>query len=365
MYIYKEIGSEFWDVPVNVDNIENKVFPESTQWFLSGRSALQVIIKEIKNNTKNCLAVAMPSWCCDSMVKPFVDAGIEVKFYPVYWEAQGLIQEIIYDCDILFLMDYFGYTGEPLNLTDYTGTVIRDVTHSVFSTTYSDADYYFGSLRKWCGVWTGGYVWAQDGHEIPINTDLQVDDCSYVDLRKKAMQDKSDYINGVNSASKSYFNIFNDAEEVLETIGIVQATDRDIEAASVLDVEYIKKQRRKNAEILREAFSEWLIFQDMKDDDCPMFVPILVPDGKRNGLRHHLINNKIYCPVHWPVSEYHTGEYHEREHHVDKIHTDENAIDTRTEYVYANELSLVCDQRYTEEDMKRMVKVINDFMKGA
>ena len=70
----KEIGSEFWDVPVT--EIENNIFPKSTQWFLSGRSALQAIINDIKE----CHTVAMPSWCCDSMVKPFVDAGYTVRF---------------------------------------------------------------------------------------------------------------------------------------------------------------------------------------------------------------------------------------------------------------------------------------------
>lgn len=349
----REIGSEFWDVPVSLDNKENNVFPESTQWFLSGRSALQAVINEIKSGSKKHHTVAMPSWCCDSMVKPFVDAGIEVYFYPVYSEEQRVIQDVSYDCNILFLMDYFGYTGETPDLTGYNGVVIRDVTHSIFSSAYSDADYYFGSLRKWCGVWTGGYAWARDGHRISVES--RCDGGSYTELRYKAMRLKNDYINGEVGVDKSYLNIFNEAEDMLEVAGIADAAVRDVEVASKLDIDFIRTARRDNAEVLRNAFPEWLLFRDMKDFACPMFVPILVPDGKRNELRRHLINNEIYCPVHWPVSEYHTGENH----------TGENTIDTRAEYIYANELSLVCDQRYTEEDMNRMVKTIKDFMKEA
>ena len=100
----REIGSEVWDVPII--QAQNTLFPESIQWFLSGRSALKAIINEIKD----CHTVSMPSWCCDSMVKPFLDAGMVVRFYPVYWR-DGLIQEIKCDCDVLFLMDYFGYTS--------------------------------------------------------------------------------------------------------------------------------------------------------------------------------------------------------------------------------------------------------------
>lgn len=328
----KEIGSEFWDVPQDVTN--KRIFPESTQWFLSGRSALQAIIAELKG----CRTVAMPSWCCDSMVKPFVDAGMEIHFYPVYFD-EGLKQDKDVNCDVLFLMDYFGYTGEQQDLNSYHGVIIRDVTHSLFSATYSNDDYYFGSLRKWCGVWTGGYAWAKDGQRLRV--DMNTGDCGYTEFRNKAMKLKSEYISGLGK-DKSYLSIFNEAEEVLESIGIVPAADRDVKAAMKLDVEYIKTQRRRNAEIVRSAFPDWLIFREMMDTDCPMFVPVIVPDGKRNELRRHLINNEIYCPVHWPVSEYHK-------------------LSDKTENIYTNELSLVCDQRYTEEDMSRMVEVIQEF----
>ena len=64
----REIGSEFWNVPVIEKS--NGLFPESTQWFISGRSALQAIIKEL-GKPRN---VSLPAWCCDSVIKPFVDA---------------------------------------------------------------------------------------------------------------------------------------------------------------------------------------------------------------------------------------------------------------------------------------------------
>ena len=324
----REIGSEFWDVPITEN--ENGIFPESTQWFLSGRIALQAIIAELKG----CRTVAMPSWCCDSMVKPFVDAGIEVRFYPVSID-DGLKQDVRFDCDVLFLMDYFGYTGKQPDLSGYNGVVIRDVTHSIFSTTYSDADYYFGSLRKWCGVWTGGYAWTKDGQRFRV--EMNTDDCEYTELRMKAMKLKCEYING-QGKDKSYLGVFNEAEEVLESIDIVPASERDVKVAMNMDIEFIKTQRRRNSEILCRAFSDWLVFREMKEEDCPMFVPVLVPDGKRNELRRHLINNEIYCPVHWPVSEYHkSADYMDVNH----------KLSDKTETIYENELSFVCDHRYT------------------
>ena len=332
----REIGSEFWDIPIIQQT--NRLFPEFTQWFLSGRSALQAIIKELGE----ARSVSLPAWCCDSMIKPFVDAGLEVHFYPVYWSEGQLFQEWSFDCDVLFLIDYFGYSGAIPAPNGFKGTVIRDVTHSIFSTTYSDAEYYFGSLRKWCGVWTGGYVWAKDGHRLLTGL---MDDGEYVSLREKAMEQKAEYISGQRE-DKGYLHIFDEAEELLENVGSCSAADRDIQIAKKLDIETVKNRRRANAEVLRSAFPDWLIFSKQSSNDVPMFVPVLVPGGKRNELRRYLIKNEIYCPVHWPVSDYHK-------------------LDEKELFIYDNELSLVCDQRYTEEDMYRMVETIKVFWKEA
>lgn len=337
----REIGSEFWDVPIRNSSRNGSLHLECVQWFLSGRSALQAIIKELGI----ARSVALPSWCCDSMVKPFVDAGMEVEFYPVYFD-DGLIQEPSFGSDVLFLMDYFGYTGVQPDLGAYSGIVIRDVTHSIFSTNYTDANYYFGSLRKWCGVWTGGYAWAKDEHKLVMEHD---DDHRYISLRERAMQLKNSFINGhVDNAGnrvtdKGYLYVYNAAEEALDHVGIAPAAERDLALAECLDVDFIKSRRRANAEVLCSAFPGWLMFPELIDTDCPMFVPVLVPDGRRDDLRRYLISNDIYCPIHWPISEYHR-------------------LDRRTATIYENELSLVCDQRYTEDDMYRMVRTIKAFM---
>lgn len=333
-----EIGSEFWDVPCT--DKAYRLFNNSISWYLSGRAALRAVIKDMKEHAK-VHTVAMPSWCCHTMIQPFLDAGLEVNFYPVYY-LESLIQDISTESDVLFVMDYFGYTGEKSDLSLYKGIVIRDVSHSVFSNAYSDADYYFGSLRKWCGIWTGGYAWTRDHRKLLADDH---DDHGYTGLRMKAMELKSSYISAPKTHDKEYLNVFNDAEALLDDVGIVPAAERDVRLAQKLDFVFIKNKRRTNAEILRKAFPQWLVFHEMKPSDCPMFVPVIVPDGKRDELRRYLMEREIYCPVHWPVSDCHK-------------------LDERELYVYQNGLSLVCDQRYDEKDMRRIVDTINTFMEG-
>lgn len=327
-----EIGSEFWDIPICDGS--NFLFPPDTVWYLSGRSAQQQIISDIKSK-HNVKRAALPSWCCESMIIPFVRSGIEVQFYSIYIENGQLVRDLssVADCDILLLMDYFGYAFKD-SFSGYPGIVIRDVTHSIFSKSYNDADYYFGSLRKWAGFWTGGYAWGFDGSALPT-------DREYVSLRRRAMENKSQYINGATS-SKEYLLEFSEAEEYLEHCLPAGAGERDIQMAGKIDIVYLIEQRRKNAFKLLSELSDVAIFPEINDFECPMFVPVMVPNGERDQLRQHLIKQEIYCPVHWMLTQYHNP-------------------DKRTMDIFNNELSIVCDQRYDENHMDRIIKAIHEF----
>lgn len=323
--IRSEIGSEFWDVPVS--NNVNDLFPRNTQWYLSGRSALSAILKSNKIKT-----VALPSWCCDSMIKPFIDSGIRVKFY----YTDGVRQQIFdTDCDAVLLMDYFGYSGYSSVPDGYCGIVIRDVTHSLFSEIKMDADYYYGSLRKWCGVYSGGFAWSKRGFiERAVESKEEI-----VELRRQAMKKKSDYIYG-RLISKQYLDIFSEGEKYLDRlVGAYKAASEDIDRIKHLDIDFIRRKRRENATVLMEGLRPYCIFQELKDGDCPLYVPIMVK--QRDELRKWLISNEIYCPIHWPLTTMHSFDHSLKE-------------------IYYSELSLICDQRYQIDDMKRIVNAVKE-----
>ena len=315
-----EIGSEFWDIPTAK---KNNLFPESTNWFVSGRSALKAIIRDGKFKS-----VALPDWCCESMVDPFLDEGVTVTFYP------ALCRGIHTSADAVLLIDYFGYT-QDYQLIDFKGIIIRDITHSVFSAEYSDADYYFGSLRKWAGFATGGFAW---GFKSPVSFDGTLND--FINLKKKAMSDKKAYI-FEETDSKDYLEKFSTAEDMLEHVKVFPADYSEVLLAAELDVDFIKSRRRNNARILLDTLRDIAVFPELGNNDCPLFVPIKVKD--RNALRSHLIQKEIYCPVHWPKALCHTD------------------ISPTTEEIYACELSLVCDQRYDESHMNRILEAITSF----
>lgn len=331
----KEIGSEFWSVPITEK--ENGLFSKELSWYASGRFALKAIIKDIKKH-KSVKTVGMPSWCCDSMILPFLEEGIQVKFYSVYAAEDGLQQEFseCFGADILLVMDYFGFSR--IKPFEFDGIVICDMTHSVFSATLPGADYYFGSLRKWAGFYTGGFAYKKGGKlEAP-----RVGDSEYSLLRREAMLAKKAYIEGRYEA-KQYLEMFSKAEELLENSKESMADREDVEKTSWIDVEHIRNTRRKNASFLLDSLSELAVFPELDLDDCPLFVPILVANERRDSLKRYLVDKKIYCPVHWPISELHH-------------------LESRTRALYEGELSLVCDQRYTLDDMQRIVSEIKSII---
>lgn len=333
--MHTEIGSEFWDVPQTEK--ENDLFKDAT-WFVSGRAAFRKILQtiELENRGVHQLKAALPSYLCESMIEPLKIEGIEYKFYQVFFK-DGRFQcdcSNIEDCNIILVIDYFGYESFDNPFPASNKIIIRDLTHSIFTKKYDDADYYFGSLRKWAGFLCGGFAWKKNG-----SIDKPTDQLSeYISLRKKAMDLKKDYLSGKGCKDK-FRQAFLDAEKLLDDCKIAMSGNSDQKLASHMDIDFLKKTRRDNAKVLIEGLLDLSLMNSLGPNDCPLFVPIATK--KRNELRRHLIDSGIYCPIHWP-----------------KPFNDQ----CKSDKLYEEELSLVCDQRYSVRDMKRIVSSVRAFM---
>lgn len=346
MTAHCEIGSEFWDIPVQKGL--SGVFPASIEWFVSGRSAFSAIIAEVQR-TREVHTAALPSWCCESMILPLDEAGIDISFYTVTYENGLFKQDIspVLNCDLILVMGYFGMSDPPEVPGAYRGVVVEDVTHTLLSTGCCErADYRYGSLRKWCGVWTGGFAWSSN--QTTLGFGGEQCDSRYIELRRRAMEEKAAYIER-GEGDKGYLATFAEAEKWLDAhAGPMHATSRDETLALHLNAVDLRKARRSNANVLLQNMTETdcviPVFSSFRDNDCPLFVPILVKE--RDSLRQFLIKNDVYCPVHWPLSCM-------------------QKLDRRTRIFYERGLSLVCDQRYGTNDMLRIVELIQRWQKTS
>lgn len=335
-----EIGSEFWDVPT-IDK----------RYLLSGRTALDYILRDVRSERKLNHAI-LPSYCCHTMIEPFIRNGFQIRFYDVYFEKGKRLCADISDLrkdELFYHMSYFGceqLQGMDLaEIRQHCACIIDDRTHSWLSDDATiDADYTYTSFRKWAGFY-GIAEAGKRGGKFTVETGERGE--RYSQFRQKAMLMKQGYILNGTGDKQVFLEHYAKAEDLLikKYVGYVP-TEESIWQLMTADLACIKNQRRKNADILLEGLKDItgceLIFPERRTGDTPLFVPILILE-KRNELRQYLINNQVYCPVHWPISECHKG-------------ISERAFD-----IYGKEMSLVCDQRYREKDMSRIVCLIKNY----
>lgn len=347
--IVLEIGSEFAAETSVQFHTDLSWLPCQRDWVLtfSGRTAIETALRNIPNKKKALL----PAWCCQSMADPFLEQGAEVAFYPVEAGENGLriSLQIPEDCDVVLLCNYFGFTTEYpeeelIRFRQRGGVVIEDITHSLLSRQQhrEESDFLVASLRKWGALLDGGFCGSKE--KMPVKP-AQTPEEAFLSLKQQAMTQKAAYLRGEKAAKEEYLSLFAESNNMLA----LQSADRLMsnQSQQILcewDAERMRMIRRENAGVLYRELKDICgvhpLFPEEKMD-CPLFVPVLVENNMRDALRRHLIENEIYCPVHWPAPE---GAY---------------------SGVPEQELSLICDQRYTDSDMQCIAKCIRDFMKRS
>lgn len=339
-----EIGSEFWNSNPKEDNV---------CYFLSGRTALEYIIRDILL-TRTVNSALLPAFCCESVIEPFVRNNIDVRFYQVHFDNKlGFTFDIpkAQSNEIFFFMKYFGFEKidlEPSYINQWD-VIIEDKTHSYLSNVENEeieVDYSFTSFRKWTGL--TGIANAIKYKNVFVCDREQKNLFKYDSIRKEASKLKEEYILKKDTDKKKYLRLFEQAEEILESdyVGCIP-NHETFEKFLNVDWDFVSHKRRENAKFLISGLKRIkdieLPYDRVEENDVPLFVPIVVKGGKRDELRRHLINNNIYCPIHWPISELHKN------------------VDLQSQQLYSNILSLVCDQRYNIDDMDNQITVISKY----
>lgn len=350
----REIGSEFWEpdsVTEPLSCIDSEFNVRKT--YLSGRTALTAIILDLQR--RHIKSVCMPDYCCESMIEPFLRQGMDLTFYPVSKNDEGLTISVdeAFDSDAILLVDYFGFMSSEIRaaIQKCLGAgkvIILDNTHAVLSDTKGlSVDYIFGSYRKWTGI-EAGFVESCHQDTLPM-WQLNEQGSRYLMLRKEARKVKSLFVEDGYSDDKQrkeQLSLFERAEELLDREYISDTNKENKAQLGLLNSSFIRDQRQKNAGLIYSYFSKLKIcrplFSEMSDEVVPLTVPIMVPENLRVSLRNYLRERGVFCPVHWPVSNMHR-------------------VGHKAIQMYKEELSLVCDQRYDVSDMTRMMEMVKQW----
>lgn len=356
-----EIGSNFWITPkeINSDSpFEIKInqfgcIGSDYVWLSTGRSAISFVLDtiEFRNHNVNKVAI-LPPFTCHTVIEPFIAKGYEIQTYHV---GRGLksstvdLLNVIETCQagIILFHRYFGVdTTEDIDtiipiLRKKGIIVIEDCTQCLYSSfSKSDADYWVGSIRKWCGVPDGGFAVCRDGNFI--NKPIQMDE-DLQKAKKEASILKYEYLFEGKGDKSVYLTQYRKAEDILVAQKqYFTISDLSKSIQSSLDVEFLKAKRKANYEIIAKGLigcdSTNVIFETINKDEVPLYCPIFCKD--RQSVQKELVRYNIYAPVVWPKA--------------DCCPT----VDEDTNYIYNHILCIPIDQRYGADDMERVVSVI-------
>ena len=351
---YPEIGSYFW---IDENPVEKKSHEKAMDWLpncedaaytLSGRGAISAALSDILSN-RQVKKAYVPSYCCISMIEPFINQGIKVKFYEVDY-CDGKFEYKIdekNDCDVALVMDYFGLRRNEANeaivrLKRSGAVVIEDITHSLLQVVgYSvESDYVVASLRKWFAIPAGGWIGKRNG-KLKVKPNVNSDHA--VEKKIRGMQEKWAYVTGKSVEKENYLTL--QATFDTDLIHLDRMLTIDSFSLGILDetdIEAVVASRRENVRLLLEGLKGLdgkvlsLPVVDLSRD-VPLFLPIFLKTEDRDALRTYLIGRGIYCPIHW------------------------SEVMGAPVGVRKNELSLVCDQRYGAGDMCQIVYCIREW----
>lgn len=336
----KIIGGEFECRPQNENIPCGSCSTLSPYTYSSGRAALYHILKSCKE-TLAASVVYLPDYLCASIIDMVEKAEMRYEFYPL---ESDLLPNILnlenaVSGGVIVIIDYFGIVdNEPLiaNLKSKRSdlVIVKDLVQAPYNIDKgSKADYQFTSFRKAFAVPDGSWVLTHYKMYQPS-------------LPSKFSEYKIAASLLKNFRTLDYYDdrIYLDLYEQGETL-----IDEDIDNGDMsrftkaylshLDWQRMGILRRRNTKIILDGLRSLGISMlvPISETATPLFIPVYLDN--RNAVRKAMFANNIFLPVHWPIEK--CGRL---------LHKGRDLAD--------HELSIIVDQRYSVEDMMRILEIL-------
>lgn len=130
-------------------------FPAGAALLSTGRAAWIAILSQLRPR-----AVHLPFWCCDAMLRPLQQQGIEALFYPLAADFTPAVTLAPAPDEAVLLVDYFGLLGPRLATlaAQLRGhSIILDQSQAFYAGAVNGC-WHFNSLRKFFGVPDGAFL---------------------------------------------------------------------------------------------------------------------------------------------------------------------------------------------------------------
>ncbi len=303
----------------------------------NGRSGIKLVLDSLK--PKN---IWLPSYLCPTILTAVDPEVSNIHFYSINDCLQVQNFDFLNEVkrgDIFLFIDYFGFPFSrnlQQELRQKKVILFQDCSQALFYVWLEPiSDFCLYSPRKFLGV--------PDGGILKISSDYQIDTQKLEDPPEDvfmqlfwAIVKRHNF--DINGEPNDWNEFFISGEE-----GLTPCYSRMSHLSRCLlrnsfDYEAISHIRRNNYQTLLDKLGEFALFQDLPDDVVPLGFPIKIEN--RNQLQRELFNANIFPPIHWNINGVVPN-------HFNKSHLLSQTI-----------MTLPCDQRYGEEEMVYMAKVL-------
>ena len=291
----------------------------------SARSALKIIL-----NAVSAKKVWLPAYSCDAIVEAVKDLDIELGYYLVSPTFSVEPSLSLGKDEYILVVNYFGICQDSINKSLHRfgeSNTIVDCSQAYFSN-HLDSLATFWSPRKFFGLPDGGLLYSNDPR------------VKQPDSRDTTSSTRMGHlISRITDSPEAAYQQYQEAEQTIAempVLGMSELTERLLHA---VDYQGARAARNRNARYLHERLGEYNQLNLHFDaDTAPLCYP-LVPKLK-TASRSELINNRVFAPSYWPEV---------------LTRVDEGSFEWN---LVTNGLFLPCDQRYTENDMDRLISLL-------
>lgn len=293
----------------------------------SGANALLYVLKSLGRIDR----VYVPYFTCDSVLKPIKSLHISYVFYHINENLEIKENIICGDYEYIIINNYFGIKDEYIKkvVNEYENHLIIDNAQALFFPRMTNVPAIY-SPRKFIGIPDGGIAYVCTPLSESIEVDKSYERCSHLLKR---------YDEGASGA----YADFKKNDYYVGQLSLRKMSFLTRSIMSSVDYNNLCKRRITNFKKLHSVLGESNLLNCVDDSFlCPLVYPYL---SKVSGLKKYLIDNNVFCATYWP-----------------------NVFDwcesSDFEYYLANELvAIPIDQRYDEDDMNRIIKIIKDTWK--
>ena len=292
----------------------------------------------------------MPDYFCYEVIDSIKDqTGIEVTFYADSPFDECKVESLPYEeGDVLLRMNFFGMRGQRSN-KNVPCTVIEDHSHDPFGhwALYSDADWCVSSIRKILPLPEGGMMWSPKGHRLTIELNSSEENEKIAAIRWEGMEMKTLYLKGGAVSKDEFRKRYTETEEFFDRAEPSKIDNRSKEVVSKkLDINLWQIAKRKNWLLLKSLVNgKFCKIVEPEDETCTAFSLVLLLESKarRDAVRKQLIDECVYPAILWVVPE-------------SASENSKNFSDRM--------LSIHCDGRYTEEDVRKLASILNKVLES-